>query len=167
MNKKTKKEEYVYFCPYCHSKNVGTDMSNPALMSSGLFANANVCFDCGHSANLFPKIQKNKKLPKRKMPKKVKKELINTLYKSDKIRGLWRITAPIGLIISLLLIIFSKEKIFFQLGLILFLPWSIMYLIIAYRNDLIQKYKILKILFVVLIFYTLLMWAFYFVPRMF
>lgn len=165
MSKKTKKEEYVTFCPYCHSKNVGTDMSNPALVHSGIFAK--VCFDCGYTANFFPQIQKNKKLPKRKKATKLKKEVVKTVYKTDKLRWVWRITAPIGIIISLLLIIFSKEKIFFQLGLILFLPWSIIYLIIMYRNDLVQKYVILKILYVALLFYILIMWAFYFLPRIF
>jgi len=86
MPKKSEKKS-VTICPKCNSTHIGTDFSNPALVSTGLFNNAKVCNNCGYSANFFPEVEADNLPEVKQIKKEEKRDLVNTTHEKILIGG--------------------------------------------------------------------------------
>lgn len=148
------REKYFLICPRCNSKDVSTDFSNPALVGTGLINNAKVCHNCGYSANFFPEIQSSAIPPIKKITKKDKFDRVNTTY-GKTINWFWRIVGPVFIIAAVICLFFYYSKAIFYIGLLYLLPLGCMLTLTGYRNDLIQKYKSLRILSIIIYIYSI------------
>jgi hypothetical protein len=146
-------EKYVKFCPKCNSTDIKIDFSNPGLLGSG-FVNTSRCNHCGYSTNFFPENEVSKIQPIKKIENVEKRELVNATY-GKTINWWWRKIGPIGILSSLILIFFIKDEIFFYVGLVMMLPLFSVITLTSYRNDLIQKYRLLKIISILIYLYTI------------
>jgi len=149
------KKEMIRICPNCNSTNVSRDFTNPLIVRVGL--ESFVCNNCGHTGNFFPEVEKNKLKPVKDISKIKKTELVDNRYQN--INWLWRITGPIGLLISISLIIY-KSQITHQLGFFVFFPISLFIILIAYTNESYKKNKIFRTFIIILGIYSFLIMPF-------
>ncbi|MBW2987170.1 hypothetical protein KY336_01345 [Candidatus Woesearchaeota archaeon] len=108
---KTEKEQYVMICPKCKSSDVYMDKSNPLQPVIGLPANY-ICNNCKFKGFNFPEIEKSKlkKFQKKTNEKKQvdsKKEKalpVDTAYGNFIVRAVWKISAPVILLLGIFLL---------------------------------------------------------------
>jgi hypothetical protein len=146
-------KQHVLICPKCNSTDISTDMSNPALVETGLFNNSFRCNHCGYTGTFFPDVEISKLEPVKELKDIPKRELMDTRYGKN-INWWWRRIGPVTLLISIILLFFYNNQIVFYLGLIELLPLSIVITLTSHKNELIQKYKILKIISVIVFIYS-------------
>jgi hypothetical protein len=108
---KKNKERHITICPKCKSPDVYIDKSNPLQPVIGLPANY-MCNNCNYKGFNFPEIEtsKLKKFQKQINEKKqagARKENalpVDTAYGNFMVRAIWKISAPITLIIGIFLL---------------------------------------------------------------
>ena len=112
MKKKSqKKETYIRICPKCKSPDVRFDRSNPLQPSMGL-PEMYTCNKCNYSSNVFPeikmsKLEKFEKEVNKNPSSNITKEnsaLVDTSYGNFEVRAFWKISAPITILIGIILL---------------------------------------------------------------
>ena len=102
-----KREEYIKICPNCKSIDINLDKST--LQQTGALPSMYICNKCGHSGFIFPEIKVDelkkfeKEVDKKKLRrlKKDNSKMIDNSYGIFEVRFMWKITAPIFLILGL------------------------------------------------------------------
>ncbi|MBD3259871.1 hypothetical protein GF371_04555 [Candidatus Woesearchaeota archaeon] len=108
---KNEKEQYVMICPKCKSPDVCMDKSNPLQPVIGLPTNY-ICNNCKFKGFNFPeikaskvkKVQKEINGSKRDNDKKEKPLSVDTAYGDFIVRAVWKISAPIILLLGIFLL---------------------------------------------------------------
>ena len=148
--KKTK--THVRICPKCNSKDISTDFSNAGLVGTGLFQDSFKCNHCGNTGRFFPEVEINKVHHIKKVKDVEKRDLIDKTIGKN-ISWWWRIAGPLTLILSFIFM-FSKIKTLFFTGLLVFLPFSLTLIFATYQKKLLEKYKILRIISIIIFIYS-------------
>lgn len=107
--KKNKKEQYIKFCPKCKYVDVSRSKVTH-IQKLGALPHMYICNHCGHTGYQFPEVEISelghfqKEVDKRQLrdTKKDKTELVDTAYGKFEVRVIWKITAPILLIIGII-----------------------------------------------------------------
>jgi len=109
--KSSEEEKYVMICPKCKSPDVYRDESNPLQPALGLPARY-ICNNCKHSGYNFPEV-KLSELEKFEEEvteehlsetKKDNSSIIDTSYGNFEVRAVWKISAPIILLVGIFLL---------------------------------------------------------------
>jgi hypothetical protein len=113
------KEKYVQVCPKCKSPDIRQDKST--LQQIGALPTMYICNKCKYSSYVFPEVKLSelngfeKEVDKLRDVKKDKSDLIDTAYGKFEVRFVWKIVAPIAVILGL---IFVGKKPFFGMTLL-------------------------------------------------
>jgi hypothetical protein len=105
-----KEEQYVMICPKCKSLDVYMDRTNPLQPAMGL-PSMYICDKCGHSGNTFPEVlvseieefeEEVKDEDTNIVPNKTQK--VDTSYGNFEVRFIWKITAPLLLVLGVIIL---------------------------------------------------------------
>ena len=94
------KERYIQICPRCRSTDIFMDNSNPLQPALGMPARY-VCNKCKYNATIFPEVTTTK--IKDFKGKKTKAAVIDTSYGDFMIRAMWKVVAPLAVLLGITL----------------------------------------------------------------
>ena len=114
--KSSKKERYVKVCPKCKSPDVCINKPNPLQSFLPVMY---ACNRCKHLGRIFPEVKLSKineleEEVNKEVPSDTKKDgssLVDASYGNFAVRFIWKITAPLLILLGMSLLLFYKDAI--------------------------------------------------------